>query len=299
MYPYLEIGSASISLYKAMYVVGIIGMFVICVLSRKKYKTNLLRAIIYTFITFVSGVAGAKLMSKIYVASLSAASGGEYVPNSGVCLFGALMFLPVFMIVLSLISGEKFRKLMDYMTPGIFFILACAKSGCLLEGCCYGIADENGIYNHNLDYLVFPVQLYESLCTFAVVLLLLVIMCKRGKVRYGALYPAGTILYCAARFAWENYRYYEFECEKEFFLGLTYWQCWAIIAIIVSAVWLTVLYLKPQFKECVIEPVNVIAKLKGVESKRTEENRKKHAEKAKEYTKKANELKKNAENKKK
>lgn len=253
MYPYMEIGGILISLYKTMYALGIIGMFIICVASRKKYNISLPKAIIYTIITFVFGVAGAKLMSVIYVASLSAVSGGEYVPNSGVCLFGALMFLPVFMFVLSFVSREKYRTLMDYMTPGIFLILASAKFGCLLEGCCYGVASESGVYNHNLDHLVFPVQLYESLCTVAVVIALIIIMCKRGKVRYGALYPAGTILYCTARFIWENFRYYGFECEKEFFLGLTYWQCWAVIAVIVSVIWLVILYTNPKYRECPIE----------------------------------------------
>lgn len=253
MYPYLEFGGSSVNLYDSMYVVGMIGMFLICLFSRKRYKTNLPRAIVYTLITFVFGVAGAMLMAKIFIASMSAASGGEYIPNSNVCLFGALMFLPVFMLILSLVSGEKHRKLMDYMTPGIFFILACSKIGCLLGGCCYGIADENGVYNHNLDYLVFPVQLYESLCTFAVVAVLIIIMVKRRKVRYGALYPIGTILYCIARFIWEDYRNHDHIAEREFFHGLTYWQCWAIIAVIVSVIWLIVLYSVPAFKECDIE----------------------------------------------
>ena len=139
------------------------------------------------------------------------------------------------------------------MTPGIFFILACSKIGCLLAGCCYGIADEHGVYNHNLDYLVFPVQLYESLCIFAVVAILIIIMCKRRKVRYGALYPIGTILYSCTRFVWEEYRNHDHLVEKEFFLGLTYWQCWAIIAIIVSVIWLVILYAKREYKECALE----------------------------------------------
>ncbi len=258
MYPYIYIGEKSISLYDTMYLVGIIGMFAVCLLSRKKYKTNLLRSVIYTVVTFAFGVMGAKLMSKIYVASLTAASSGEYVPDSGVCIFGALMFLPVFMIILAVLSGEKYRKLMDYMTPGIFFILACAKFGCLLGGCCYGIADENGVYNRHLDYLVFPVQLYESLCTLAVTAILAVITFKRNKkIRYGALYPIGTILYCSARIVWENFRYYEYDCEKNFFLGLTYWQCWAVTAIIISVVWLIVLYSVKSYELCPLDAENI------------------------------------------
>lgn len=254
MYPELVIGSLTIDLYYTMYAVGFIGMFVMCLFSGKAYKVPKPRAVFYTLITFVCGVLGAKLMSKIYVPTLTAVSDGAYVPDSGVCLFGALMFLPVFMLLLSFVSGEKFRKLMDYMTPGIFFILACSKLGCLLGGCCHGFfSEDKGWYNHRAEAYTFPVQLYESLCTFAVTAILLIIMCRRGKVRYGALYPCGTILYCSARFVWENFRYYEFACEYEFFMGLTYWQCWALIAVIVSVIWLIVLYAKSQWRDCPLE----------------------------------------------
>lgn len=294
MYPNLNIFGMTIGLYRTMYVVGFVGMFVMCLLSGKKYKISKLRAVIYTLITFGCGVAGAKLMSKIYVASMLAVSGGEYLPDSGVCLFGALMFLPVFMFILSLVSGEKFRKLMDYMTPGIFFILACAKFGCSLGGCCHGIFTESGIYNHKVEAYTFPVQLYESLCTFVVVAVLLIIMIKRGKVRYGALYPCGTILYCTARFIWENFRYYEYECEFEFFLGLTFWQCWAILAIVVSVVWLIVLYAQPKWKTCALENdfKKYIDRFDRLTADSAEKKREKHKAKAKAHAQKAKELKK-------
>lgn len=296
----ITIGSINIDTYKAMYVVGIIGMFVMCMLTRKKYKTNIIRAVVYTVITFVFGVAGAKLMGVIYDKTMLAVSGGAYDPVSGVCIFGALMFLPIFMLILSIGSREKYRKLMDYMTPGIFFILGCAKFGCLLGGCCHGIPDENGVYNHNLDYTVFPVQLYESICTFTVVAILIAIMLVRKgnspKIRYGSLYPIGTILYCCCRFFWENYRYYEIEVEYNFLGSLTYWQHWAIIAIIVSVVWMIILYSSKKYSECSLEfgKINIqdIAEnVNTVEKKLSDNKRNKHSEKAKEHAKKAKELK--------
>lgn len=277
-----------------MYLVGVIGMFVLCMLSRKKYKMSLLCAVVYTLSTFVFGVAGAKLMAKIYTASLLAVSGGTYDPNSGVCLFGALMFLPVFMLILALVSGEKYRKLMDYMTPGIFFILACAKFGCLLGGCCHGFFTETGIYNYKMEAYTFPVQLYESLCTFVVVVILLIIMGKRKKVRYGSLYPAGTILYCIARLIWENFRYYEHEFEYDFFLKLTYWQCWGVIAILVSVVWLVILYSSQKYQTCELErqPHALRERFNTLTETVSEKQREKHKAKAQEHAKKAKELKK-------
>lgn len=302
--PNINLGPLEIDTYNSMYAVGIIGMFLMCFFSHKKYETPRIRAVIYTIITFVFGVAGAKLMGKLYTAVMLKVSEGSYDPNSGVCIFGALVFLPMFMLILAFVSGEKYRKLMDYMTPGIFFILACAKFGCMLGGCCYGIADENGIYNHNLDYTVFPVQLYESICTFAVVAILIVIMILRKgnspRLRYGSLYPVGTILYCSARFFWENYRHYEQVCESEFLFGLTFWQSWAVLCIIMSVVWLIVLYSVKSFSECELlhkkdvvrnEANAVMNKMTDKASASADKKRKRHADKAKEHAKKAKELK--------
>lgn len=293
MYPYLHIFGLEIGLYRAMYVVGFVGMFIMCLLTRKKYKISIPRAIIYTFITFAFGVAGAKLMAKIYIASMSVVSGGEYIPDSGVCLFGALMFLPVFMFILALFSGETFRKLMDYMTPGIFFILTCAKFGCFLSGCCHGIFTENGVYNQKVEACTFPVQLYESLCTLVVVIVLIIILVKRGKTRYGVMYPCGTMLYCVFRFIWENYRYYEHEYEYDFFLKMTFWQCWAVIAIIVSVVWLVILYSNKKFASCDLEcnPHRITEALNKMSAEYAEKKRAKHKAKAKEHSQKAKNLK--------
>lgn len=294
MFPNLTIGPLNINMYDAMYGVGIIGMFVICLLSRKIYKTNLVRAIVYTAITFVFGVAGAKLMGIVYSKTLEAVSDGAYVPDSGVCIFGALMFLPVFMLLLALCSREKYRKLMDYMTPGIFLILGCAKFGCILSGCCFGIPYENGVYTKHMDTLVFPVQIYESICTFTVVAILIVLMLKRGKIRYGSLYPIGTILYCGCRMFWENYRYYEHAVEYDFLGKLTYWQHWALIAIIISVVWLAVLYSQEKYRDCDIEfgRIKIKDSVNSLEATIKEKKKEKHRKKAKKYQEKSKELKK-------
>lgn len=281
MFDEIVIFGKTIELYNLMYVVGVVGMLLICLFTGKKYRFSKPKALIYTLATFACGVLGAKLMGKIYSFSLEKASGGEYIPSSGVCIFGALLFLPVFMIVVSFISRESYRALMDYMTPGIFFILCCAKFGCSLEGCCHGIADPNGIFNHRLDYRVFPVQLYESLCTLAVVVILLVIISKRGKIRYGSIYPIGSLLYCGARFIWENFRYYEHEIEKEFFIGLTYWQMWVIIITIISVVWLIILHKSNRFTELNIEKVSYRRDYKAMIAKMEADRRRKEKEKLK------------------
>ena len=301
MYPdvLFSIGGFEIDLYMLMYLVGIAGMFVICILTRKKYDLSKLKAGVYTLITFVFGVLGAKLMGKIYAASLDAVTNGEYIPNSGVCIFGAIMFLPFFMLLLSLFVKETFRHLSDYMTPGIFFILACAKFGCFMEGCCYGVPSENGVYNHIIQCNVFPVQLYESICTFAVTAVLIVLALKSKKIRAGALYPAGVIIYCSARLFWENFRYYGVEAEKDFFAGLTYWQCWSVAAVVFSAVWLVILYDSEKFRSCPLkkEAIGLFIIADNITKKKDEKNKIKYRQNEKKYQEKAREIKKKAHKK--
>lgn len=315
MHPYIDIFGHEISLYNSMYAIGAVGMLIICLLTAKKYGINKLKSLIYTVITFVFGVLGAKLMSVIYVAIMTSVSHGEYVPDSGVCLYGALFFLPVFMYILSLFVRERFRVLIDYMTPGVFLILAFSKIGCLLGGCCYGIADDNGVYNCNLTYKVFPVQVYESICTFIVVAILLILLYKAKKRPMGILYPIGMITYSIFRIIWENFRYYEHECEKHFFLNMTFWQCCSVLSIIIGAVWIVIVVKK--FRECPDKEITFYGRLipvlqtsykrvslqnaermlassqkrKEKTDKRISDSRKKHAEKAKEHENKAKELK--------
>lgn len=220
-----------------MYLVGFVLMMICSVKNRKRYRVNKLTAVMLTLFTYVFGVAGALAMGKIYSA-VSQKIIGE--GNSNVAIFGAVIFCPLLLLALFCIqrvfANEKpdFRRQTDLLTPGIFMILACAKFGCLMDGCCYGIEWEHGIYNPKAEMTVFPVQLFEVICMIAVLIAARLI--EKSKVFVpGMKYPVTAILYCITRFGWEFFRYYPDERLRYLFLKMSMWQLCCVAVIAVSA----------------------------------------------------------------
>ena len=220
-----------------MYLIGFALMMFYSVKYRERYRVGKVAAVVLTLFTYVFGVAGAFSMGKIYTA-ISKAIIGE--GNSGVAIFGAVIFCPLLLLGLfllqNLFSGEKndFRRQMDLLTPGIFMILTCAKLGCSLDGCCYGVAWEQGIYNPTAEMKVFPVQIFEVVSMIAVLLLARQIE-KSKRFVPGMKYPVTAILYCAVRFGWEFLRYYPDERLRRLALGMTMWQLCCVAVCLVCA----------------------------------------------------------------
>lgn len=244
MYPELTVFGLTIELYYAMYGVGVAAALVIGVLTAKRHRFSRLRTVVLTLVGFTFGVVGAKLMSYIYVYALRWASRGAFVPDSSVCLFGALLFLPVFLLPLSRLIRRPAGALLDLLTPGNFVVLAFSKVGCTLGGCCFGVPAAHGIRTPYAAFTAFPVQPLEALSTFAVTAVLLVWLYRSDRRRTGDLYPMGMMLYCFCRFFWEHFRYYAQPAEARFLGPLTFWQTVSLLSFIIGAVWMTALYRK-------------------------------------------------------
>ena len=138
--------------YYGMYIVGFALMMVINLKNCKKYEMKKAVTVILTLITYVAGVTGAMIMGDAYSSVISKFNDGD----SAVAIFGAVVFTPIFMTFAALILGQSWRNLMDMLAPGIFIILACAKFGCFLAGCCPGRECNFGIYNPNYEMTMFP-----------------------------------------------------------------------------------------------------------------------------------------------
>ena len=222
-----------------MYVVGFALMMVYSVKNRERYRVGKAAAVVLTLCTYVFGVVGALAMGKIYSAVSQKITGEG---NSSVAIFGAVIFCPLLLLgafgLQNLITGKKndFRRQMDLLTPGIFMILTCAKFGCLMDGCCYGVECEHGIYNPLAEMKVFPVQLFEVISMIGVLLLARRIE-KSKRFVPGMKYPVTAILYCAVRFGWEFARYYPDERLRRLALGMTPWQlCCVAVSAVCAAV---------------------------------------------------------------
>lgn len=229
------------TVYNLMYLVGFALMMVINLRTHKRYRLKKLTTIIITLITYVAGVAGAMIMGTIYTTLMK---NNGFSASTNVAIFGAVIFTPIFMTIASLILKQDWRRVLDMLAPGIFIILACAKFGCFLHGCCHGVECSFGIQYRNSDMTVFPIQIVEVFFMSLIIAFCFWYALKSKRYVKGAVYPATTILYCFMRFFAEFFRYYEFEAQRHMVFGMTLWQFCCILCIIISIIWLVVLHTK-------------------------------------------------------
>lgn len=225
--------------YYLMYLVGFAIMMILNIKDCGRYKIEKKNAVIYTLYTYVAGVVGAMIMGKIYTAIAHALNDNSV---SRVAIFGAVMITPIILVITFLIIKSDFRRNMDMLTPGIFIILASAKLGCFMNGCCGGFVCDFGIYNPEIGEKVFPVQIFEVLTMIAVIVLTQLYFKKTKHYVKGVAYPITAAVYSVTRFCWEEARYYPNERLKNVALGMTFWQICCIIVFVVSIIIIAVLY---------------------------------------------------------
>ncbi|MCM1364209.1 MAG: prolipoprotein diacylglyceryl transferase [Faecalibacterium sp.] len=256
--------------YYGMYLVGFAIMMILNIKDCGRYKIEKKNAVIYTLYTYVAGVVGAMLMGKIYTA-VAQAVGINYTGR--VAIFGAVMFTPIILVIIFMLSKSDVRRNMDMLTPGIFIILACAKFGCFFSGCCAGFVWEHGIYNPAIDEKVFPVQIFEVVTMIAVIVLTQLYFKKSKRYVKGTAYPITAAVYSVTRFLWEEARYYSSDRMKNLFLGLSLWQICCIIVFVVSVILIVILHsdkVKQMdiAKEKAIEQMEKEAKLEKAKKKK-------------------------------
>ncbi len=228
--------------YYGMYLVGFAIMMLVNLKTHKKYELKKSTAVIFTLITYGAGVFGAMKMGEMYT----------YVvrnfedQGSTVAIFGAVFFTPLIMTAVALLLNQSWRKIMDLLAPGIFIILACAKFGCFMAGCCAGRECSFGVYNPKLELTVFPSQLFESITMAIVVGFCFWYAFRCKKCISGSVYPVTAAVYSVTRFFWEFMRYYEFEEMRHIMFGMTFWQFWCVVIIILSIGW-TILLKQEKF----------------------------------------------------
>lgn len=250
-----------ILIYDATYVVGFALMLALSLLRGRVYGSSRARAAAYSFITFASGFLGALIIGAVYNVLFSL-KGIE--TDIKVDVLGAVIFTFVFLLIAiytekyfvkrkhaaAVRNGDadvppartvSFRDTMDMMIPGSFLVFACIKFGCHIRGCCFGIICDWGIHPPNrTDLTLFPVQIFEC-ATLCLIVLFSILFQQTGIFRRGMTGPFAANLYGVARFFWEFFRYNTPEM-RNFLFGMTLWQLLSILVIVVSAIWLAVLY---------------------------------------------------------
>lgn len=74
------------------------------------------------------------------------------------------------------------------------------RSGCVFSGCCYGFACDWGVYSFHTHGNQFPVCFVESLFTLAILIFLIVRICRKGYVPDGKNLPYFLLFYGVCRF---------------------------------------------------------------------------------------------------
>lgn len=250
MYQYVNIFGKEISTMIIVYALGGLFCFINFVLKRDRYVYSKARVVCYALFFISIGMIELKTMGIIRSGVLSLISSGEYTPDTSVRIYGVVFFQPIAAYIASLLSGDKFRKVIDSFSAETFAYFAFGKLSCHLKGCCHGFPFENGVTSIVYGGKVFPVQMCETVSALIVVAILVYLSKDKVKLRTGSLFPIGTILYSIGRFGWEYCRYYDVEWEKNILLGMNFWQICCVIAITASIIWLIILYKNPKYEHC-------------------------------------------------
>ena len=135
----------------------------------------------------------------------------------GLSMFGGLVLAIVCGIVYVRLKKLNLWKIADVLAPSIMLGLGIARIGCFLNGCCFGLPSQSCFAltfppDSPAGYMfpgtpVFPIQLVASLYGFLILGILLAL--EKHKRFDGFTFWLMLVLYSAARFTVDFFRYYE------------------------------------------------------------------------------------------
>lgn len=197
---------------------GTIGMLILMLLRRNRFPhIKLWKYPVTSVLLTIAGVAGAMLM--FYIES------GKF---GGTSFFGAILFIPILLLLPALALGISFGTMMDLCAPAECLMLAFMKLDCLMSDCCIGK------YLPALQ-LQFPSQIVEMV-TILIIMLLLIRLENSGNHK-GQLYGYYLIFYGFTRFILNWFRY----GLTPFVWILPAGNFWSIVALAAGLIWLAVL----------------------------------------------------------
>jgi phosphatidylglycerol:prolipoprotein diacylglycerol transferase len=126
--------------------------------------------------------------------------------QTGLVFYGGLIFAVGAGVAFCRRRKVSVPVLMDVAAPSIALGQAIGRIGCFMSGCCYGSPTLAawGVNFPHLDLARHPTQIYESLATFAIFLVL--IFFRKRKTRVGQIMWLYVVMYATARFALEFVR---------------------------------------------------------------------------------------------
>ena len=231
MLPYIKIGDTRLSVYWMMFFVGAIGILVLTLFRRKRYNFGVIKSIIFSVLTVVLGLTGAKLL---YIFENWKSTLENGITLGGVSFFGSVYLIPLLMAPIGYLFKLKPKQSLDASAPAVAVMIGCIRVGCFFNGCCGGWTTESGF--------TWPTQAMESICDF---MLLFFLLQMEKKERYkGWLYPTLIAAYSSYRFLIEFLRN-----TPRGLLGLANGHWFAIAGMIVGGSWLLLLNIQSRKKK--------------------------------------------------
>jgi phosphatidylglycerol:prolipoprotein diacylglycerol transferase len=205
-------------------------------------------------------IAGARLFYIFFYANHSNLLIHFYAPKLyGFSLYGGLFMVVLYLTIVAWFNRISVWNWLDSHTPGLMSCVALGKTGCFLNGCCFGIptimpwgipyAQGSQAYKYYiiqaLDHLpsipgqvysdrIHPVQLYES--GSALIILFVALYLLRKKARSGLVFLLTVGLYSLTR--WGLF-YLRAKSETANFYYILPW-----LYIIIASLSLGVLFIK-------------------------------------------------------
>jgi len=220
MYPEIcKIGPFTIYSYGLMLAVAFAVSTALAVLEAKRQKINPDIIFNLVFISFISGIVGARIF---YIAE----NIGYYIKSpleiimlqrGGLSWFGGLILAVSAGIAYLKNKNLPVYKTLDLIAPFVALAQAIGRIGCLLNGCCFG-----------KESLTIPLQVYSSLLLMLIFIVLRLLQDRPH--RDGQIFFTYLLLYSAKRFFIEFWR-----ADNEIvFLGLTLFQLISIAIFCLS-----------------------------------------------------------------
>lgn len=179
----------------------------------------------------VSGIIGARLFFILLNLDYYRENPLETVMlwKGGLVWYGGLIAAMIAAIIFLTAKKMPALKTGDLMMPYIALGQSIGRTGCFLNGCCYGkpAPAKFGVIFNALQGPVYPTQLYESAAMFAVFLILRKCVPANGRTLF--LY---LILYSCIRFAIEFLR----GDNPVIMMGLTISQIISVVIFVTAAI---------------------------------------------------------------
>jgi phosphatidylglycerol:prolipoprotein diacylglycerol transferase len=146
VYPYpVNVFGLSISIWNAAFALGVVIGFPLFHRAFSSDSTKFLWAR-YVVAVYLSAIA-AKYFAYLFDANgtFRAPPGTTYVdwllnPVAGPkTLYGVIVLMPITMRIALVGSGMNLRRALNLATPAMVAVLAAARVGCFLQGCCFGM----------------------------------------------------------------------------------------------------------------------------------------------------------------